>query len=319
MIRPIKAGFLVSYDYELIKNSLPPVYEYADKIVLAVDKDGKTWSGNSFQIPDSFWQWIKEFDTQHKIEIYRDSFYVEGLTSVQNDTRERNMLGEYMGEGGWHVQIDADEYFTNFKAFVDFLHQLDKDKKPINCVYLEWLTLYKRASKGYLIVKGNGGSTALATTKPNYICCRIIDHERKILYPQRVLHESWARTEKDALTKLINWSHNNDFDTAGYFNYWKAINKENYMFARDFHPYEPETWKELEYIEAYDIPTLLQKLRESKKGDLLQVSKQENKIRKIAKLCIPPIFSEIRKYFNHSKYMTALARQTEKINKDTQL
>ncbi|MDR1090602.1 MAG: hypothetical protein LBL79_05955, partial [Prevotella sp.] len=81
MTRPIKAGFLVSYDYESIKNSLPPVYDYADKIVLAVDKDGKTWSGNSFQIPDSFWQWIKEFDTQHKIEIYRESFYVEGLTS----------------------------------------------------------------------------------------------------------------------------------------------------------------------------------------------------------------------------------------------
>lgn len=37
MIRPVKVGFPVSYDYELIKNSLPPVYEYAYRIVLAVD------------------------------------------------------------------------------------------------------------------------------------------------------------------------------------------------------------------------------------------------------------------------------------------
>jgi hypothetical protein len=41
MKREIKVGMLVSYDYESIKNSLPPVYDYADRIVLAVDKDGK--------------------------------------------------------------------------------------------------------------------------------------------------------------------------------------------------------------------------------------------------------------------------------------
>ena len=78
MIRPVKVGFLVSYDYELIKNSLLPVYEYADRIVPAVDKDSRTWSGNSFQVDDSFWQWISDFDTRQKIEIYRDSFYVDG-------------------------------------------------------------------------------------------------------------------------------------------------------------------------------------------------------------------------------------------------
>jgi hypothetical protein len=33
---------------------------------------------------------------------------------MECDTRERNMLAKYMGEGGWHVQIDADEYFADF-------------------------------------------------------------------------------------------------------------------------------------------------------------------------------------------------------------
>jgi len=48
MKREIKVGMLVSYDYESIKNSLPPVYDYADRIVLAVDKDGKTCKRNKY-------------------------------------------------------------------------------------------------------------------------------------------------------------------------------------------------------------------------------------------------------------------------------
>jgi hypothetical protein len=297
MTRQIKAGILVSYDYELIKNSLPPVYEYADKIVLAVDKDGKTWSGNSITIAETFWEWVKDFDTQHKIEIYKDSFYVEGLTSVQNDTRERNMLGKYMGEGGWHVQIDADEYFIDFKTFVDYLHELDRKRKRIDCVYQEWLVLYKRTSTGYLFVKGGGGGTAIATTRPDYVCCRIIAHPKKTVYPQRVIHDSWARSEQDLFTKLTNWGHNNDFNTEGYFHYWKAIDEKNYMFARNFAPIWPEVWKELDYIEAKDIPTLLHNLKEFKDDGLLKTTKRLPKVVKFLKLCIPPIFGEIHKYY----------------------
>jgi hypothetical protein len=305
MIRPIKAGFLVSYDYESIKNSLPPVYEYADKIVLAVDKDEKTWSGNSFQISDSFWQWIKEFDTQHKIEIYSDSFYVEGLTSIQNEIRERNMLGKYMGEGGWHVQIDADEYFADFKHFVDFLHQLNKEKKHVDCVFQEWLVLYKRVSTGYLFVKGSGGGTALATTRPEYICGRIIDHHRKVVYPQKIIHDSWARTEEDLQMKLTNWGHNNDFNTEGYFHFWKAINEKNYMFVRDFNPIWPDNWEELDYIESRDIPALLHELK-NKRSDLLKVAKQPSKINRFMKLCIPPVFKELSKWYRYRKQLNTL-------------
>jgi hypothetical protein len=293
MTRPIKAGFLVSYDYELIKNSLPPVYEYADRIVLAVDKDGKTWSGNSFRIADSFWQWIEEFDTQHKIEIYKDSFYVEGLTSIQNDTRERNMLGKRMGEGGWHVQIDADEYFADFKHFVDFLHYLDKKKKHVDCVYQEWLVLYKKVPTGYLFVKGNGGGTALATTRPEYVCCRIIDRPVKIVYPQKIIHDSWARSEQALWTKLNNWGHNNDFNIEGYFHFWKAVNEKNYMFVRNFHPFGLDVWDELEYVEAGDIAALMSSFRENKNCDLLKVPKRTNKVLRFMQLFIPPVFKEI--------------------------
>ncbi len=32
-------------------------------------------------------------------------------------------------EGGWHIQIDADEYFLDFKGFVDFLIKLNDNPK----------------------------------------------------------------------------------------------------------------------------------------------------------------------------------------------
>ena len=59
----IQVGFLISYDYELLKNALPRVYDDADTIFLAIDKQRKTWNGASFSINDSFFLWIKEFDT----------------------------------------------------------------------------------------------------------------------------------------------------------------------------------------------------------------------------------------------------------------
>jgi hypothetical protein len=302
MNREIKVGILVSYDYELLRNSLPPIYEYADKIVLAVDIDGKTWAGNPLSIPDSFWQWIKDFDVRHKIEIYKDSFCVEGLSTMQCEIRERNMLAKYMGEGGWHVQVDSDEYFVDFKDFVKFLHYLDEHKKHINTVFIEWLYLYKKTEKGYLCIKGNGGQVPCATTRPYYILARINKNAKSVHYPQRIIHDSWARTEQDLWKKLTNWGHNTDFNIEGYFNYWKVIDESNYMFARNIHPLLPHYWKELEYVEAKDISDLLQYLKEDKNNTLIKATKPLKLIYKIIQLCIPPIFDKIHtKYIKKSK------------------
>jgi hypothetical protein len=38
-MKKIHIGFLLSYDYELLKFSLPPVYKSADRIFLARDKE----------------------------------------------------------------------------------------------------------------------------------------------------------------------------------------------------------------------------------------------------------------------------------------
>ena len=58
--KKIHVGFLLSYDYEKLKLSIPPVYNLSDKIFLAVDENLNTWSGNKFEIEGSFFKWLKE-------------------------------------------------------------------------------------------------------------------------------------------------------------------------------------------------------------------------------------------------------------------
>jgi hypothetical protein len=316
--RKIKVGMLVSYDYQAIKNSLPRLYEYADQITLAVDKDNLTWAGNSFYIEPTFWEWVKNFDSKNKISIYKDSFYVKGLSALLCDTRERIMLGKFMGDGGWHVQVDADEYFVNFKHFVDFLHELDQKKKNVDCVFMQWVVLYKKTSTGYLFINNvnlegdNITGTAIATTRPqDYVCCRIINNPNKITYPQKIIHDSWSRTEEQLLTKLNNWGHNHDFNVDGYFHYWKAINEKNYKFVRNFDPLTGNFWKELDFVEAQNIDELMQVFNENKNNYLLKMDKQISKLSKFAKLCVPPVVDEFKKWLKHNNNMKMLANLTK--------
>ena len=55
----INVGILMSYDYECLKQSLPLIYENSDRIVLALDENYNTWSGNKFEVDPDFFDWIK--------------------------------------------------------------------------------------------------------------------------------------------------------------------------------------------------------------------------------------------------------------------
>lgn len=44
----VKIGFLISYDYKYIYDALKIIYDYADEIILAVDKSRLTWAGKPY-------------------------------------------------------------------------------------------------------------------------------------------------------------------------------------------------------------------------------------------------------------------------------
>lgn len=245
----IQVGFLISYDYELLKNALPCVYNEATTIFLAIDKDRKTWNGASFSIDDSFFTWIKEVDVQNKVVIYEDTFYVENLTTMECEVRERKMLSEKMGIGNWLIQLDADEYFLNFKKFVSDIRKYDsylkKDKAQEIQIAAYLVNIYKFVEDGFLYV--NEPTRCLtATNIPNYKVGR--NTRKRIIYTNNlILHETLSRSEKELEVKFKNWGHKNELNPH-FLDKWKSATKDNYKQLQDVFYIEPEKWKTLDYV-----------------------------------------------------------------------
>ncbi|WP_396188030.1 hypothetical protein [Flavobacterium sp.] len=264
-MKKIHVGFLLSYDYELLKYSLPPVYKFADKIFLAKDINNKTWSGNNFTIDPSFFVWLNEFDIDNKIEIYEDDFSLPNLNAIENDTRERTMLSKKMGIGNWLIQIDSDEYFLDFEDFVKKLRKYDKylenpEKNKIQ-IFGWWLIIYKYTETGILYVN-KPLKAAFATNYPNYTCARRTD-ERVIYFNNLVLHESVARTEKELEFKLKNWGHNKDVN-PNFLDKWKSVSEFNYKEMNNFYYIEPERWKKLGFFPTKDLNEIKKSIHKSK-------------------------------------------------------
>jgi len=271
----VKVGFLVSYDFEYLKISLPRVYAHATEIYLAVDAERKTWSGGDYTIPNEFWSWIEEIDTEQKIKVYQDKFFVEGLTPMECDTRERNMLGKAMGRSDWYIQIDSDEFFHDFELFVSKLrHFMTSELITVNC---RVITLFKELSSGFLAIDGSFETLSFATNNPVYDIARCNTTGNKQLnWDDLVYHQSWARDPAAIKFKLTNWSHKDDFNTESFFNLWFAIDEFNYLYLRDFHPLHPITWPRLKWIPRNLIDILNSEESKQLRGEALIQKKKKN-------------------------------------------
>lgn len=265
MMKKIHVGFLLSYDYEKLKLSIPPVYEVADRIFIAKDVNNRTWSGNEFTVDDSFYEWLKEFDVDNKIEFFTDNFYIPELTAIQNDTRERHLLSLKMGIGNWLIQIDSDEYFVDFEGFVFNLrkydHYLDNPEENRIQFACFWLIIYKYTEKGILYVN-KPMKAVFATNYPNYKYARRTN-ERVVYFGDLVLHESIARTEEQLRYKLKNWGHNNEVN-KDFLKKWIMIDETNYDQFEDFYYIEPKRWKKLAYLPTRTITDAKSKFKISK-------------------------------------------------------
>lgn len=245
----IKIGYLISYDYEFVKSSLPMVYPFISEIFLAIDGDRKTWSGKDFFVPEDFWTWIREFDIDNKITIYEDRFYIPTLMPIECETRERNMLGKRMGECDWYLQLDSDEYFVDFESVFFKLSQLKtNDPTTIRC---RLATLFKETQSGYLLIEGSVEPLNFATNNPIYDLARSNNSGNAHVYwDDLVLHQSWARSPLEIKLKLSNWGHRDDFNTESFYKLWDAIDEFNYYCLNNFHPLTPDLWPRLKIIKG---------------------------------------------------------------------
>ena len=270
----VKVGFLVSYDYDYLFTALELVYDDADKIFISIDKDRLTWSGNPFNIPQSFFDKVKSLDSKHKIVIHEDSFYISEIALAKRQTRQRKLLHKKMGKG-WKVFLDVDEYVYDFKSVFRFLNRYSwiGNLPHLFPIMLrgKLITLYKKDENGYYYID-NGERFSFITNQYNFIFKRnnkkIKNHYTNIA----VVHQSWARKEKEVKMKFENWCHKFDFNTDEQFQFWKNVNSSNYKEIKNFHPLHGHIWPELKFIEAADIKEFIEKYSNSNPQNIRPIS-----------------------------------------------
>lgn len=257
----IKVGFCVSYDWELLRYSIPPVYKEADTIVLGIDKNRLTWSGLPYKFDEeAFRSLISEIDVDNKVIVYEDNFSRSNFDARENCNLQRTLISEKMGIGGWHIQVDSDEYFLDFTSFVRYLLMISPspsgDEKPLN-VLVNLIPIYKKLDQGYLVVDFGQEipeNAPFATNSPDYQRARNNGHFNK-LSESFAVHETWARSEEQLTFKLDNWGHSseelkNKKVRRKYIEQWLEINEDNYQSYQNVHPATPESWPSLKYVKA---------------------------------------------------------------------
>lgn len=253
-MKKIQVGFLLSYDYDKLKYSLPPVYKSADSIYLALDKDQRTWKGNRFEIDASFFEWLDVFDVENKITIFKGDFYISELNAMKNETRERYLLSKEMGIGNWLVQVDADEVFIDFDKYVKTLRGYDDfldhpEKNPIQIAGF-LINIYKYLDNGILYVN-EPTKVMLATNYPNYRHGR--NTKRRVIYTNNILlHECLSRTEEELQFKLSNWGHSHQIN-GEFLSKWKKASETNYKTLKNLFYLDPTIWKALDYFPSKNL------------------------------------------------------------------
>lgn len=257
----IKVSYLISYDYKMFFTSVKLLYNEVDEIIVAIDRDYKTWSGNSFEIPDLFFDEVRAFDKKNKIQFYFDAFYISTLSPMECETRERNMVLEKMGHG-WKIQLDVDEYIYDFSKLVKYLNKywylnLFPKLTPI-CFQGRLITLFRELTDGYLYIDNNEKFPFITNQSYN-IHTRSNNQIRNHFSNINVIHQSWARTEEDIQFKIKNWGHRDDFDTEKYFQFWKSLDGSNYKEFQNFHPLNPSVWNKLYFLNSTSIDDFIKK------------------------------------------------------------
>jgi hypothetical protein len=272
----IKVGYLVSYDYNMLLTSIKQLYDYVDGIFIAIDRDRKTWSGNDFEIPQSFFDEVKSIDSKNKIEFYFDNFYISELSPIECETRERNMLLKRMGKG-WLIQLDVDEYVYDFSKVAKYLKKywyLTLFPKLTPIVFRgKLITLFRQLIDGYLYIENNERFSFI-TNQSNYTYTRN-NHTVKNHYTNiNVIHQSWARTEDEIQMKILNWGHRDDFDTQKYFEFWKNLSSSNYMNYENVHPIVPEVWDKLYFLPSASIDEFISKYESNNLQEFIFLDKK---------------------------------------------
>jgi len=241
---------LISYDANrFLPKSIERYYNYVDEIILGIDKDRITWSGNSFSInEEALWKELSQIDGDGKISIIEEDFH-QSQVAIENDNFERNFL-KAQCSNDWVFSFDADEILINAKEFFyDFcpLVELYKNKMDI-C--MTWATPYKvvtdeEGNSQTLVIANTDGSPffgenqGVVTSKDStFTYARWTDKsaagDKRLMSPLVALHWSLCRPDKELHEKINNIGHSDLVEQDPFYQIWSKVTWDNYHELENF-------------------------------------------------------------------------------------
>ena len=235
---------LVSYDAAYLPESISKYYNYVDEIVLGLDKNRTTWSGNSFSFDENkLWADLSTIDGDSKISIIEEDF-VKSKIAIENDNYERNFL-KAQCTNDWIFSIDADEYLVNPKDF--FYNYCPLVERYYNKadICMTWATPYKTIGDATLVIADEDGSPfcgenqGMTTSKDStFTYARWTDKSaaghNRLMSPLVAIHWSLCR-DKDALhEKINNIGHSDLVENDPFYQIWNQVTLENYEELHNF-------------------------------------------------------------------------------------
>jgi len=235
---------LISYDWEYLPASIASYYDYVDEIVLGLDKNKTSWSGNKFKINENdLFPALKEIDRDNKINVIEGDFY-KSKVAIENDNYERNYLKSQCSHD-WIFSFDADEVLLNaHEFFSNFLPITERYYK--NHDYLmTWATPFKEIDDKTLIIADEDGTPFLTETQgvithknSTFTYARWTENSKipgkLITTPLIALHYSLCRKKDDLHQKIHNIGHSDLVEKDPFFDLWKQVTLENYTQAHNF-------------------------------------------------------------------------------------
>ena len=155
---------LISYDWEYLPKSIESYYDYVDEIVLGLDKNKVSWSGNKFEINENkLFPALQAVDKDKKINIIESDF-CKSKIAIENDNYERNYL-KNLCTHDWIFSFDADEVLLNaHEFFYKFLPVVDRYYKDYDLM-MTWATPFKEIDDKTLIIADADGTPFLTETQ----------------------------------------------------------------------------------------------------------------------------------------------------------
>ena len=252
---------LISYDADYLPASIRSYYNYVDEIVLGLDENRTSWSGNKFSFDEEkLFKELGTIDGDGKIEVIEDNFYRNSEKYIENDNFERNFLKSQCTHD-WVMSFDADEELINaHEFFTNFCPIAEKYYENYDFAFT-WFLPYKEFENDYLVIANEDGSfirteqQGFATNKINqYVYARWTNltqnrSNKLILTPLTIKHWSLCRPQQQLHQKINNIGHA-DITEKGdpFYSMWLQVTMDNFHELKNFKTSglgDPQQWPSL--------------------------------------------------------------------------